>query len=168
MRKHKLTLLAVILAGAVAFAVSHSFSGTINTPAVATWVDGSGSEIAPFMSHGGQFLYVENATGYVWSLESLATTPTAAGQLISGLWYTTSNCTGTAYLLVSNLVPGVVQSTPAAGTYYAPGAAAVITTGSQSLNGSCFVGTNPGDYAVAVGPLTPPTLPAAPWHIENR
>lgn len=168
MRHHKLTLVAVLLAGVAAFAVSHSFSGTINTPAVPTWVDGSGNEIAPYMNTAADLLYIDSSTGYVWTLTNLATTPTATAPFITGLWYTTANCTGTAYMAVTNQVPGRVQTTPSAGTYYAPGAAAVITTASQYFNGTCYAGYSGGDYAVAIGPVTAPTLAAAPWHLENR
>jgi len=60
----------VLAVAATAFAISHSFSGTINTPAVLTWVDSSENQIAPFSVVGISWgpAYLDTSTGYLWEL----------------------------------------------------------------------------------------------------
>lgn len=170
MRHHRLTILAVLLAAIAAFAVSHNFSGTVNTPAVPTWVDGSSNEITPYMTLGpSNTLYLDTGTGYVWTIQDILTNPSAVGQSLSALFYTSVNCTGTAYLyLPSFTLPSIVQTAPSTSTYYVGGAPAAVTIHSEFLSGSCYSTLQTVDFYTAVGPLTPPTLTSAPWHLELR
>lgn len=169
MRKHKLTVLGVLLAAVAAFAVSHSFSGTINTPAVPTWVDGSGNEIAPYVILGPLPAYVAPSTGYLWTIHDILSSPSAGGTSRQGAFYTTNNCTGTVYLFEpTDDLPSTVHEIASAGNFYVTNGAAAVSTQTQLLNGSCTAAILSSDIYNAIGPLTPPTLTAAPWHLEAR
>jgi len=170
MRHHKLTVLAVLLAAVAAFAVSHSFSGTINTPAVPTWVDGSSNEITPYVTLGpANTLFLDTSTGYLWTVQDILTSPTAVGQSLQGVFYTTANCTGTVYLIEPTYdLPKLVHTGGDPGNYYVAGSTAAVTIHSQYLNGTCYADTETVNIYAATGPLTPPTLTSAPWHLEAR
>lgn len=168
-----IVVLTVTVMSTLAWAVSHPFSGTINTPAVPTWVDGSGNEIAPYLTLGpSNALYLDTGTGYIWTIQDLMTNPTAIGQALAGVHYTNNNCTGTAHLIIPTFsLPKLVQTAPVAGTFYVGGAAApTATLQSYSVGGNCYVGTfgTTSEIYLATGPLTPPSLTSAPWHLENR
>lgn len=164
----KLILVAGMLLALSAYAVTHSISGTIDTPAVVTWVDGGGASIATYFTSGVDQLYLDTGTGYVWRIQDVMTSPTTVGQApINGLFYTSVNCTGTPYLLLpSSDVPKTVHVTE--GSPYVAGSAAGVTVHSQLLNAACYVDTETVGLYAAIGPLTPPTLASGPWHLEAR
>jgi len=171
--------------GVLAFVISlslsvqanpHSFTGTIDTPPVAVWVDSAGTTIAPFFATLVSMLYVDPSTGFVWTIQNVrSTTPSLIGYIGGrpdgdlGLLYSTTNCTGTAYLNASFwTIPHTVFASASDGQLYADGAPASATIHSRSVSGTCYVETVPGPVYLAIGPLTPPTLPAGPWHLEIR
>lgn len=151
-------------------AVARSITGTVDTPAVATWVDGSGNSITPYVTLGpSNALYIDSTTGYVWTIQDILTNPTAVGQSLQGVHFTTVNCTGTVYLLEPTFdLPKLVHTGSSAGNYYVAVSPAAVTTNSQLLNGTCYADVETSDLYNSAGPLTAPTLTAAPWHLEAR
>ena len=166
----------LILLAFVAHAVSHSFSGTIDTPPVTVWVDGSSNTIAPYATLGTTGpLYIDGTTGYVWTLQNtLSSTPTAVGlpQLDSSaaLYHTSGDCSGTPYLFLPSPleIPKAVRTAGDTGNYYVETGTAAVTTHSFYLNGTCYSDTETANLYTTTGPLTAPTLASGPWHLENR
>lgn len=76
---------------------------------------------------------------------------------------------------VSRMITGTVDTPSVAtwvdgsfGSFYVTNGPAAVSSQSQLLNGSCFASVASANLYNAIGPLTPPTLPAAPWHLEAR
>jgi hypothetical protein len=121
-------------------------------------------------------LYLDTGTGYLWVIQDpLTAVPSATGAGFGsaasspGLFYTTVNCSGTAYAFVSSWgLPNLVYAMNQSNTYYTAGNAAAVTTNSELLNGVCYSVVQTTDLYLALGPLTPPTLASGPWHLESR
>lgn len=159
------------------YAIPRTFTGTIDTPAVLVWVDSGGNIIAPYatMPSGSGVLYLDSATGLVWGLTNFrSTTPSlVASGGTAGQYYATTNCTGPVYLTLPpwDLQGTVYTLSNGNGLLYAGGSSAAVNIQSQWRYGVCVADGNPpapyGIYA-ATGPLTPPTPPAGPYHLEAR
>jgi hypothetical protein len=168
-------LLAVlgIMFAVGASATPREIIGTVDTPAVLTWVtDSTGVEVAPFVAFASSPLY-SDASGRVWTIKGARTaTPYATSSAEAsgsdlGLLYATTNCTGTAYLNATTEIPKIVRTSAGDGQLYADGALAAVTINSRWV-GYCITESIAGPVYTAVGPLTAPTLPAGPYHVEAR
>lgn len=137
-----------------------------------TWVESNGTQFAPFATYLSALLYVDPVTGYAWTLRDVNTTSptltssTEASGSDLGLVYTTTDCTGTAYLNASGQIPFLVR-TSGDGLFYATGASASVT-GHSRFVGYCITETISVALFEANGPLTPPDVAAGPWHLEAR
>jgi hypothetical protein len=145
-----------------------------------SWTDPNGDVVGPFAvlhvssNPSTALLYVDQSTGYVWTIQDpRAATPGLIGVtgVGLGLIYTTTDCTGAAYISLPDVqpVPKTVVVSPADGLAYVEGAIASVTTRSRFVNGTCYLDASAySPLYVAVGPLTPPTVPAGPWHLTVR
>jgi hypothetical protein len=170
----KKLLLALALFASSAQATPHTFTGTIDTPAVLTWMDASGAAVAPYAVYAASFLYVDSTTGYVWALRDMSMPAPYADGIYEayasdlGLVFTATNCTGTAYLNASTPIPGAVRVSASNGQLYATGAAASVTGHSRLAGGNCYPDTVSVSLFEAIGPLTAPSVPMGPWHLEAK
>jgi hypothetical protein len=161
-----------------AFAVSRPFTGTIDTPGVMSWVDGSNATVAPLATFNSETIFYDSNTGYTWTVnpQTLATaTPTARAfsATTPNFFYTSLNCAGTAYIATDDPI-GVVRtyggySPPYAQPYTAGTKHTGVSIVSTLSSGTCYNFSYPYTTVYEpVGPLTAPTLPAGPWHLEVR
>ncbi len=174
----KLLVVLAVLSAFSAHANTHTFTGTIDTPPVAVWVNPTDAIIAPFALYGGRVFYVDPATKYVWSIDTSSlssTTPTLAAMGgITQTFYTTTNCTGQAYLAVLPTSDFLNFTYPIYrdGLIYVPGTMSNVNNQIQSTwySGCVSQAPIPATYSMytLLGPVTAPTLPSGPWHLETR
>lgn len=178
------SLLAVVLLFTAfhATAISHTFTGTIDTPGVLVWIEPGSTVVTPYIT-GGSFnayvAYVDATTGYIWALTGPALS-TPALNPVEDLrqYYTTNNCTGTTYAALpqtdfAGSAGVVIVFGSGNGLIYAATGPVISSASIQSEwhNGSCIAPTAiPGSFVVytTTGPITAPTLPAGPYHLEMR
>ncbi len=89
----------IVAVAFAAFAISRTFTGTIDTPAVWVWVEPGGSVVVPAvgtMTTLPSTPYIDPATGYYWNIGSLSVpNPRLYGVDVTRQLYVTTNCTGT-------------------------------------------------------------------------
>ncbi len=167
----------VIAVAFTAFAISRTFTGTIDTPAVWVWVTPTGGVVVPAV--GGLATlpstpYLDPTTGYYWNIGSLSVSqPQLYGVDVLRQFYATANCTGTIYTGLPSYddhaatrVAVILED----GQTYVTTGIPVTQTFQSEWNGSACVspyGNSFTVYAVS-GPVAPPTLPAGPYHLELR
>lgn len=154
---------------------------TITVPKAVVWAASGGVGVAPYFN-GGPHFYFDTA-GNAWRLNDPQTsTPTASGYhgptAPAAVWYTSANCSGTAYLVYDSTIASnmVVE---AEADWYVRSATLVSFSGtlnSKWFGSVCaptsplvipgqFIGFNVTDLT-AVG--APPTLPTGPYRMEYR
>ena len=162
----------LILAVAFDGAAQTTTSATISIPKAIVWVNPLGVAVAPYV--GGGTSYYFDATGAWWVLADPWGTPAAVGLYDDGggtaIWYTTTNCTGAAYVVVDSDPYRVLGYTDGVRRIRGTATAANVTTGSRWISGACqaFTSTLPLAAASACITVAQPTLPAGPYHLEYR
>lgn len=149
------------------------------TPAIPplgfVWLDANSNVVAPFTATTSATYLYATADG-MWSIQDpLSTTPWLASATPGSVqtFYTTANCTGTAYFaLVASDVLNFTRTVARDGQVYVAGTLANVNNSIQSTwYGSCVAQAPiPSSYLMftVVGPLTPPTLSAGPWRVVER
>lgn len=148
---------------------------TIDVPQL-SWVTPSAMVVTPLAAYNGNVTYLAG-DGVLWAMW-----PALAQPYVDGFQpgpndfsYESADCTS-APLLVSTIhAPGMaIVSKPGFGPlFYAIGTdvSASVTIRAHGNGLGCYSDTPPPAGTpvwTLVGPLTPPTLPAGPYHIELR
>lgn len=163
-----------VLTSFPANAIPRPFSGTIDTPATPTLVDSSGAVVTAYVVlPTGGMLYLDSV-GLVWKIVDLITPSVMASGGTAGQYYATPDCSGPIYLeLPSWDLPGTTYITSNGnGLIYSAGTMSATEIHSQRRFGICAaessVISDPYHVFLAIGPLTAPTLPSGPYHLELR
>jgi hypothetical protein len=178
------TLFALLTLAFVAPAAAQTTTQTtvtITVPKAVVWAAPNGTGVAPYFNGGPHFYF--DASGNAWRLnDPQSSGPTASGYYgpaaPAALWYTSANCSGTAYLVFDAAVASNMVVEAEANWYVRSATLASFsgTLNSKWFGGVCtavspltipgqFIGFNVGDLT-AVG--SPPTLPTGPYRMEYR
>jgi len=142
------------------------------------WVGPTGSIIAPFALYGGRPLFVDSTTKYVWAINVSSVSSTTPVLATMGgpsqTFYTTTDCSGQAYLAVlpSSDFLNFTYTAYRDGLVYVPAVLSNVNDQIQSTwyNGCQAQAPIPLTYNMytTAGPITAPALPNGPWHLETR